>query len=488
MRTLEVSEILERQFQITPQGIFSGIETPDLNALQQAGEWLEADGDMIIQDGNEQNYLYLVFMGKVEVFKFNTETQKKQVLATLGAGTCMGEIAFIRGDVASANVKALKKTILWRIDHACIKQYIAEYPGGARFCLNIADVLAQRVQEGNTRMIGVSQSLSAYFGNVARKTDGKSIEAPLAAGTAEMEIPHEIYDSFICETMQYEEGSVLSDEHRTYVDTLVKSNQVDFISWLESGQRRSKLKVILKFIALDDQGNPIISHDEDTTHPTDPLPTPTSNADGTVAPQALAKPSGAARPRPIRNHTIQVPQVQARVKGHTAIIKEKPDRLVQFYHYAIYLLLPFVTTLAVIKFLPLESRTGIALNPTYQAFPLSGFLNKLIFSSGEHAESITLSKTEETEATFVNPKVGYITLTLILNKPLKKDAVLKFKLSDEKTLNSYTDGNVTLPAGKTEYVLYSQIIPAGSMKYHIQSVKWEEEGTADATFNVNGKY
>lgn len=483
MKTLDLNEVQQRQLHIDPQGIFSGIDANDLSALEQAGEWFEADGDMIIQDGCEQNYLYLVVEGKVEVFKYNTETNKKQILATLSEGACMGEIAFIRGDVASANVKALKKTVLWRIDHSCMQQYIAEYPGGAQLCLNLADVLAQRVQEGNSRLVGVSQSLSAYFGHVARRADNKAIEAPLAAGTAEMEIPQEIYDLFVCETMEYEEGSIIGDEHRAYVDELVRTNQVDFISWLEAGQRGQKLKVILKFVQLDENGN-IISHDdeEEAAVPEQPVEQTVSSA----AP-AYALPVQ-PRPRRPRGHMVSVPQVQARVKGHTAVIKEKPDRVWQIVHYGAYVLLPFVTALTILKFLPLESRAGIAQNQTYQSLPFTGIVDRVIFQTSQFSENLYVSQSDVHKGNFSVPKAGYFTFKIIFEAPLLQDTVLHLKLFNFDTLAVYKDEYVNLPAGQLEYTLHTQILPSARMQYEIKADTWNEPGTAKALFKAQGKH
>lgn len=491
MRHLELSEIQQRKLHIHQQGIFKGIGESDLQALEQAGQWLETDGDMIIQDGHEQNYLYLVVAGKVEVFKYNLETKKKQILATLEKGACMGEIAFIRGDVASANVKALKKTILWRIDHACMQQYISEYPGGGQLCLNLADILAQRVQEGNTRLIGVSQSLSAYFGHMARQAD-RDIEAPLAAGLADMEVPREIYDRFICDVMEYPEGSELTDEHRNYVDALVKDNQADLISWLEAGQRGQKLKVILKFVPLDSDGNVITQDEEDEdTHeePATAQTQDTAEASSTPAQQA-PKPRARPRPRPRRQqgHIVSVPQVQARVKGHTAVIKEKPDRIWQLVHYGAYVLLPFVTALMILKFLPIESRAGLAKSETYQAFNVGGFVDMVIFQPSEFVQELDFLPKVPIRGNLVLPQEGYFNIRIKTSEPMTQDTPVKIKFSDNDTFKNYIDQTYTLKAGESEHLIESMILPPAHIDFEIQSLQWSEPVSNTATLEAIGKH
>lgn len=483
MRTLDTTEVQERELHIQPQGIFTGIDASDLHALEAAGEWLETDDDMIIQDGCEQNYLYLVVSGKVEVFKYNTETQKKQVLAQLGENSCMGEIAFIRGDVASANVKSLRKTVLWRIDHTTLQQYISQYPGGGQLCLNLADILAQRVQEGNTRLVGVTQSLSAYFGSMARQNQQKDIEAPLAAGMADMEIPREIYDMFVCETLQYPEGSQVGDEHRAYVDNLIKNNQVDFISWLEEGQRGQKLKVILKFVPLDEHGN-VITHEEEEEVEHQPQAADTPDA---PAAKPAPKPAQRPRPRPQRGHIVSVPQVQARVKGHTAVIKEKPDRIWQAIHYGAYVLLPFVTALTVLKFLPLESRIGIAHNETYQSLPFSGLINHIIFQPSNPQKEGALGAEQTLEGGFDVPQAGYFKFGLRFDQPIQHAAEIHVKLYNYRTLDVVVDQSYTLEADQQEIFLTDAILQGDKYEFTIEAREWPGP-PAQVLFNAQGKH
>ena len=390
----------------------------------------------------------------------------------------MGEIAFIRGDVASANVKALKKTILWRIDHATMQQYVADYSGGAQFCLNLADVLAQRVQEGNTRLIGVSQSLSAYFGQVARNADKQEIEAPSASGTADMEIPREVYDRFICETMEYPEGSELTAEHRDYVDHLVKSNEVDFIDWLEQGQKGQKLKVILKFVPLDANGNVVETHDEDDH--VDTIESETATAQPGTTPQR--------RPRQKKSHIVSVPQVQARVKARTAVIEEKPNRFWQAVHYAACVVLPFALILTVLKFLPLNTRADLYQTSFFKWVNPLGLVERVIFQPSNFEQIISFDDADKIRSNFIVPAKGYFELKFNLSAPRDVDTLIQFKLYNFKNLQVLMDDPLVIPAGQTTLDVGNFILPKTRMEFSVINQGNKPEADNALQFTAKGRH
>ncbi len=58
----------------------------------------------------------------------------------------------------------MERTLLWRLSHENLMEYLQDYKGAGQICLNLAAIMAHRLKEGNTRLAGLAGGLSAYFG------------------------------------------------------------------------------------------------------------------------------------------------------------------------------------------------------------------------------------------------------------------------------------------------------------------------------------
>jgi len=132
-----------------------------MQELRFGGEWILAEDETLVADGHEQRYLYLVVSGEVAITKIN-EQGKTQQIATLGTGAAFGEMAFLSGGVASANVQSIGETILWRMDHEQLLGFIGEHGvAGGQLCLNVASILSGRLVEGNKKVLDMGKELQA---------------------------------------------------------------------------------------------------------------------------------------------------------------------------------------------------------------------------------------------------------------------------------------------------------------------------------------
>ena len=160
MKTLTLEECQARDLHLYSVGICENIKEEHLSKLKEAGEWLEADNEVIVADGMDQHYLYIIVEGEVEIFKFRKLTGKdqdeKQVFSTLTTGECFGEMAFLSGGLSSANVGAKRKVVVWRMSHENLLRFIDECTGGSQLVLNIAATLSVRVQDGNRRLLDIT--------------------------------------------------------------------------------------------------------------------------------------------------------------------------------------------------------------------------------------------------------------------------------------------------------------------------------------------
>ncbi|MEL0120972.1 MAG: cyclic nucleotide-binding domain-containing protein, partial [Opitutae bacterium] len=87
----------------------------------------------------------------------------RQVFSTLDAGNCFGEMAFLSAGVASANVSARGRAVIWRMSHEMLLNYVENCKGGSQLVLNIAASLSGRVQEGNRRLLDVTDRMGAQI-------------------------------------------------------------------------------------------------------------------------------------------------------------------------------------------------------------------------------------------------------------------------------------------------------------------------------------
>ena len=105
---------------------FNSFTDQEFLALREYWEWVLLDeGDILVEEGEEVEYMSMIFQGQGEI----RIDGKQSVLAQIGPGSWVGEMAFFTGELASATVCAAKPTLIirWEIDQ--IKKLL-QLPGG----------------------------------------------------------------------------------------------------------------------------------------------------------------------------------------------------------------------------------------------------------------------------------------------------------------------------------------------------------------------
>ena len=180
MKLLHREDVMEAGYDLPNTGLCANIGESEMQELRFGGEWILAEDEALVTDGHEQRYLYMVVSGEVAITKTNDQGKSQQI-ATLGTGAAFGEMAFLSGGVASANVQSIGETILWRMDHEQLLGFIAEFGvAGGQLCLNVASILSGRLVEGNKKVIDMGKELQAslaQFKTVAGTGTGKSNQA-----------------------------------------------------------------------------------------------------------------------------------------------------------------------------------------------------------------------------------------------------------------------------------------------------------------------
>ena len=139
---------------LTGKGIFENIPPEELEELREAGEWGWASIDeLILEVDQDQEYLYVVIEGSVHVYRTHFRSGREQPLADLYEGECFGEMAFLGEGKATANIKAKQRSLLWRLSHENLMEYLSDYKGAGQMCLNLAAILAHRLKGTRSLMV-----------------------------------------------------------------------------------------------------------------------------------------------------------------------------------------------------------------------------------------------------------------------------------------------------------------------------------------------
>jgi len=159
MKLLHREDVLEAGYDLPNTGLCANIGTEEMQELKFGGEWILAEDEVLVADGHEQRYLYMVVSGEVAITKVG-DNGKTQQIASLGLGAAFGEMAFLTGGVASANVQAVGEVILWRLDHERLLEFIGDHGfAGGQLCLNVASILSGRLIDGNKKVVDMGKEL-----------------------------------------------------------------------------------------------------------------------------------------------------------------------------------------------------------------------------------------------------------------------------------------------------------------------------------------
>jgi len=111
-------------------------------------------GTPVFKEGDEEDYIAFVKSGRVEIKK-ETEFQGKQiVLAKMGRGSCLGELALFDQQPRSATVEALEDTELLTLDRKAMDKFIEDYPAlGIKILKGLSRTLSLRLRQAADRLV-----------------------------------------------------------------------------------------------------------------------------------------------------------------------------------------------------------------------------------------------------------------------------------------------------------------------------------------------
>lgn len=179
MKLLYREDVEEAGYDLPAEGLCANIGEEEMAALKFGGEWVLARDEVLVSDGHEQQFLYMVVNGQVGIYKADDRGSNQQI-ASLGVGAAFGEMAFLSGGVASATVQAIGECILWRMNHERLLEFIGENGfAGGQLCLNVASILSGRLVEGNRKVLDMGRELQESLQHLqsASDADQKKSEA-----------------------------------------------------------------------------------------------------------------------------------------------------------------------------------------------------------------------------------------------------------------------------------------------------------------------
>jgi CRP/FNR family transcriptional regulator, cyclic AMP receptor protein len=139
-------------------GIFSGLKQDDLDLLASYGSFqcIQPDHDMIRQ-GEDQQHLYFVIQGKLGVRRQGINDDV--VIGVIQAGESIGEMSIFDPAPASASVRAMETSYVWKIDAPALRDFNRDNPGASnRILVNLATVLSRRLRTLGAALVDAKQA------------------------------------------------------------------------------------------------------------------------------------------------------------------------------------------------------------------------------------------------------------------------------------------------------------------------------------------
>ena len=108
---------------------------------------------VIIREGDVDDYMLLVIQGKVDIVKSDSHGQQ-QPMTTVGPGAMIGEMSMIDGEPRFATCLALEAVTFAVVSRDSMVQIILEEPSlGAKILIKLVTLLSQRLRKTSSNLL-----------------------------------------------------------------------------------------------------------------------------------------------------------------------------------------------------------------------------------------------------------------------------------------------------------------------------------------------
>lgn len=142
-------------------GFLTEVESSHREFLASFGKFIRPkNGEIVIEEGAAQNCLYLILSGMLHVVTSTSE--RKLLVATLGAGDSLGEVNIFDPASASASVIARSECLIWQVTGDELGVFFAADPeGGVELMQGLLRLAAKRIRAMNAKLVN-SEAKSSF--------------------------------------------------------------------------------------------------------------------------------------------------------------------------------------------------------------------------------------------------------------------------------------------------------------------------------------
>ena len=106
--------------------LFRNLKLDDVRRFYDLSEKIKyKDGEIIIKEGENQPYLFILLKGKFDILK-DKGNGEYTFIVSLPAGSAVGELSVITGDVTTASVKTNDNAVVLRIHRDDFFRFLRE--------------------------------------------------------------------------------------------------------------------------------------------------------------------------------------------------------------------------------------------------------------------------------------------------------------------------------------------------------------------------
>jgi CRP/FNR family cyclic AMP-dependent transcriptional regulator len=118
-------------------------------------------GDMIIREGDRDDYMLFLLKGRINIVKTDEDGQRRP-MTSVGPGATLGEMSMIDGESRFATCIAMDVTTFAVFGRDGMVRIIMEHPAlGAKILIRLVTLLSQRLRETSTNLLHYLQRSDA---------------------------------------------------------------------------------------------------------------------------------------------------------------------------------------------------------------------------------------------------------------------------------------------------------------------------------------